>query len=66
MWGLYMSIIICTFVLSMLITTTGSRGVQLLAEGRLPREWSVRTLPRAYNIYISIKKFPTHLRGIRN
>ena len=56
MWGLYMSIIICTFVLSMLITTTGSRGGQLLAEGRLPRAWSVRTLqPALYKI----KRFPT-------
>jgi hypothetical protein len=32
---LCMSIIIRTFVLSMVIPTTGSRGGQLLAEGRL-------------------------------
>jgi len=42
-----MSIIICTFVLSMVIPTTGSRGGQLLAEGR-PQ-------PAFYKI----KRFPT-------
>jgi hypothetical protein len=44
MWNLYMSIIICTFVLSVLITKTGSVHELGVAEGGLPRAWSVRTL----------------------
>jgi hypothetical protein len=43
---LCMSIIIRTFVLSMVIPTTGSRGGQLLAEGRLqPALYKIKSLP---------------------
>jgi len=43
---LCMSFIIRTFVLSMVIPTTGSRGGQLLAEGRLqPALYKIKSLP---------------------